>query len=195
MRFAAGVLCAVLLPARGPAVDYAALFAKGTPYQDFLDAARARREEWLERSKAASVDAEAVARVRQLSRRRRLLVVAEDWCGDSSNTLPYLNRLAESAPEVLDLRIVDSSAGRPVMEAHKTPDGRAATPTVIVLDEAGAFVGAWVERPSALQKWYIEQQDVLSNADLLDRKYQWYREDRGKSAIREVVDLLTSHVK
>jgi Thioredoxin len=193
MRFVAGVVCAALFQA--PAIDYAVLFDKGAPYREFLDHARARREEWLERSKDAKVEAEAVDRVRQLGSRRRLLVVAEDWCGDSSNTLPYLNKLAESAPDVLDLRIIDSSAGRPVMEAHRTPDSRAATPTVIVLDEAGTLVGAWVERPSVLQKWYLEQQDVLSNADLLDKKYKWYREDQGKSAIREVVDLLTTHAK
>jgi hypothetical protein len=194
MRFGVGVLCAALVPV-APTIDYAAVFDKGVSYQDFLDAARSRRQEWLERSKDAKVEEAAVARVRQLGSRRRLLVVAEDWCGDSANTLPYLNRLVESAPDVLDLRIVDSSAGRPVMEAHRTPDGRAATPTLIVLDEAGAMLGTWIERPSVLQKWYIEQQDVLSNADLLDKKYTWYREDQGKSAIREVVDVLTTPAK
>ena len=190
MRFGVGVLCAALLPVAAPAIDYVALFDKGVSYRDFLDAARSRRQEWLDRSKDAKVEADAVTRVRQMSSRRRLLIVAEDWCGDSSNTLPYLNRLAEAAPEVLELRIIDSSAGRPVMEAHRTPDGRAATPTVIVLDEAGGLVGVWVERPAVLQKWYLEQQDLLSNADLLDKKYKWYREDHGKTAIGEMVDLL-----
>ena len=107
--------------------------------------------------------------------------------------IPYLAKLAESAPDVLDLRIVDSSIGRPVMEEHKTPDGRAATPTVVVLDESGALIAAWVERPSALQKWYMERQDVLGRTELLDQKYKWYREDQGRSAIREVVELLTLH--
>jgi thioredoxin family protein len=192
MSFVAGFLCAALsvLTAATP-VDYAALFAKGVSYHDFLDAARSRRDEWLERSKDATVAADAVARVKQLGARRRLLVVAEDWCGDSANTLPYLARLAEAAPDVLDLRIVDSSIGRPVMEEHKTPDGRAATPTVVVLDESGALIAAWVERPSGLQKWYIGQQDVLGRTELLDQKYKWYREDQGRSAIREVVELLT----
>ncbi len=194
MSLAAGFLGAVLVSfSASSTIDYAALFDKGVPYRDFLDAARSRRDEWLERSKDAKVDAEAVTRVQQLGARRRLLIVAEDWCGDSANTLPYVARLAESAPEVLDLRIVDSSAGRPVMEAHRTPDGRAATPTVVLLDETGTFLAAWVERPSALQKWYIEQQDLLSQRDLLDQKYKWYQEDQGKSAIREIVELLTLH--
>ena len=193
MSFAAGLLSAVLISlAASPAIDYAALFDKGVPYRDFLDAARSRRDEWLERTKDATVEAEALTRVQRLGARRRLLVVAEDWCGDSANTLPYLARLVELTPDVLDLRIVDSSAGRPVMEAHKTPDGRAATPTVVVLDEAGAFLAAWVERPSVLQKWYLEKENELGRSDLLDQKYKWYKEDQGKTAIREIVELLAN---
>jgi Thioredoxin len=193
MSFAAGFLGAVLVSlASSPAIDYAALFDKGVPYRDFLDAARSRRDEWLERTKAATVEDEAVTRVQRLGTHRRLLVVAEDWCGDSANTLPYLARLVELAPEVLDLRIVDSSVGRSVMEAHKTPDGRAATPAVVVLDEAGTFVAAWIERPSLLQKWYLEKENELSRTDLLDQKYKWYEEDRGKSTIREIVELLVT---
>jgi hypothetical protein len=193
MSFAAGFLGAVLVSlAASPAIDYAALFDRGVPYRDFLDAARSRRDEWLERTKAATVEDEAVTRVQRLGTHRRLLVVAEDWCGDSANTLPYLARLVELAPEVLDLRIVDSSVGRSVMEAHKTPDGRAATPAVVVLDEAGTFVAAWIERPSLLQKWYLEKENELSRTDLLDQKYKWYEEDRGKSTIREIVELLVT---
>lgn len=189
----AGFLGALLVSLTvSPTVDYAALFDKGVAYRDFLDAARSRRDEWLERTKAATVDDEAVTRVQRLGTRRRLLVVAEDWCGDSANTLPYLARLVELAPDVLDMRIVDSSAGRPVMEAHKTPDGRAATPTMVVLDEAGTFLAAWVERPSVLQKWYLEKENELSRSDLLDQKYKWYKEDRGKSTIREIVELLVT---
>ena len=189
----AGFLGALLVSLTvSPTVDYAALFDKGVAYRDFLDAARSRRDEWLERTKAATVDDEAVTRVQRLGTRRRLLVVAEDWCGDSANTLPYLARLVELAPDVLDMRIVDSSAGRPVMEAHKTPDGRAATPTIVVLDEAGTFLAAWVERPSVLQKWYLEKENELSRSDLLDQKYKWYKEDRGKSTIREIVELLVT---
>jgi hypothetical protein len=175
--------------AAGP-VDYRALFEQGIPFQDFLSAARSRRTEWLARYREAKVDPEAVARLREIDGRRRLLVVAEDWCGDSSNTVPYLAKLAEAVPDLLELRVINASVGRPVMEAHKSADGRAATPTVAVLDGDGHLLGAWVERPSALQTWYLEQQDKMSRKELLDRKYKWYEDDHGKSTIHEVVDLL-----
>ncbi len=59
------------------------------------------------------------------------------------------------------------------MEAHRTPDGRAATPTVAVLDEEGRLLGAWVERPSALQAWYLEQQEKIAIGELTRRKMDW----------------------
>jgi thioredoxin family protein len=191
MSFARGAAVIALSALTTGSVDYSTTFDKGQSFQQFLAAARSRREEWVNRSREATVAVEEVARVRQLPAHRRLLVVAEDWCGDSVNTLPYLAKLAEAAPEALDLRIVDASIGRPIMEEHRTPDGRAATPIVVVLDDTGKSHGAWVERPSALQTWFISQQDALAQAELLARKYQWYEEDQGKSTIREVVDLLS----
>jgi hypothetical protein len=132
-----------------------------------------------------------VTQVQGLAGKRKILVVAEPHCSDSVSTIPYLAKLVEAAPDRLELRIIDSKAGRAVMEAHRTPDGRAATPTVVILGEDGAFVAAWTERPSVLQKWYVEQKPVLSRADLLAQKMTWYADDAGKSTLAEIVRLLT----
>src|SRR3954462_10834015 len=36
---------------------------------------------------------------------RKLLVIAEDWCGDASNTVPIIARFADQAP-TLEVRII-----------------------------------------------------------------------------------------
>src|SRR4051812_48793499 len=36
---------------------------------------------------------------------RKLLVIAEDWCGDASNTVPIIARFAEQVPG-LELRVI-----------------------------------------------------------------------------------------
>ncbi|MEZ4456224.1 MAG: thioredoxin family protein [Gemmatimonadales bacterium] len=98
-------------------------------------------------------DSTAVERLRQLAGRWRLLVVAEDWCSDSVNTLPYVARLADagSLPRDPD-HWPWLGAGRAVMESHPTPDGQATTPTMIVLDEDGREAGCFIERPAALRR-------------------------------------------
>ena len=76
------------------------------------------------------------------------------------------------------------------MERYRTPDGRAATPTLIVLDAADHVVGCWVERPTVLQDLAI----AARAAGTLDRyqqtKQQWYDTDRGVSISTEVAAVI-----
>src|SRR6188472_3571651 len=161
-RAALVLVVAVLAPgarAAGHAqIDYSGLYAKAITFAEFLDNARARRDEWRAHYNDATVSAELITRMRALPGKRRILVVAEDWCSDSANTIPYVARLVDGAPERLELRLIDSARGREVMEAHRTPDGRAATPTIVILGEDGHFLGAWTERPSSTQTWFLEKQ-------------------------------------
>jgi hypothetical protein len=114
-----------------------------------------------------------------------------DSCGDSAHTIPFIAALVDSLPNV-ELRVVEPGAGRWVMEAHRTPDGRAATPTVVLLDEKGDDVGCFVERPLALQAWTVAEKPRLPEQEWLERKYQWYRDDAGRETVREIVALLES---
>jgi hypothetical protein len=174
-----------------PAVLHRELFTAGLPYDTFLDQVGNRVELWRSLSEPGRVPAALVARARAALEGRswRLLVVAEDACSDSASTIPYIARMAQLAGG-LDVRIVDSAAGRPVMEAHPTPDGRAATPTVLLLDERFEEVGCWIERPAALQAWYIEEGASLRSGALADQKAGWYRGDRGRDTMTEIVEML-----
>lgn len=173
-----------------PAPDYEALYAKGLTFTDFLEKARARRDDWRRHYREGVVAPDLVSRMRALREPRRLLVVAEDWCADSVNTVPYVARLADAAPERLALRVINSTAGRPVMDANTTPDGRAATPTIIVLADDGRVIGTWVERPSTAQRWFLEQQKTTMQQPLHERLMTWYDEDAGRTTMAEIAAIL-----
>lgn len=172
------------------APDYQALYARGVTFADFLDKARARREDWRRHYSDAAVTADLVTRMRALRHPRRLLIVAEDWCADSVNTVPYVARLVDAAPDRLALRVINSTAGRPVMDANQTPDGRAATPTIIVMAEDGGVLGSWVERPSTAQRWFLEQQKTMMQQPLHERMLTWYDEDAGRTTMAEIAAIL-----
>ena len=176
------------VPSRAP--DYGDLYARGVTYAAFVEQVRVREAEWRRNTESAAVPEELARRVAALPADRRLLVVAVASCSDSVSTIPYLAKLAAASGGHVDIRIVDGDAGRAVMEAHRTPDGRAATPTIAVLDAGGRLVGAWSERPSALQTWYLEQKPHLSSRELASQKAAWYARDAGRSTIEEVVRLL-----
>ncbi len=174
--------------AAGP--DYQALYNGGITFAEFLERTRARRDEWREHYNDAVVTPDLVTRMRALPDRRLILVVAEDWCSDSVNTVPYVARLVDGAPERLSLRIIDSKVGRPVMKANRAPDGRAATPAIVVLREDGGVLGSWVERPSTAQRWFLEQRKTVKHDPLHERLMHWYAEDAGRTTLAEMAALL-----
>lgn len=171
--------------------ELAALYEGGKTYVEFRDAATKRTEAWNEHHGAAHVPDALRTRVSSLPFRWWFLVVAEDWCGDSANTIPYVAKLVDVVDN-LDLRIIDSEVGRAIMEAHRTPDGRAATPTVLLLTEDFREVGCWVERPAKLQQWVLENEARLDEEELLERKYAWYEADEGQETVAEMVRMIES---
>ncbi len=76
------------------------------------------------------------------------------------------------------------------MESHRTPDGRPATPTVVLLNDEFEEAGCFVERPAVLQSWYLENQGTLGERELYRQKYAWYDRDAGSETLREFVELL-----
>lgn len=173
--------------------DLEVLYQRGKTYVEFRDAATKRRQAWNDNYANAHVPGALLTRVRSIPGVWRLLVVAEDWCSDSANTIPYVAKLAENVTN-LDLRIIDSKKGRPIMKAHRTPDGRAATPTIILLTEGYDEAGCWIERPTTLQGWFLENEPTLDEETLLERKHAWYDEDKGQETLEEIVRMIEGAV-
>lgn len=165
------------------------LFERGQTFADFVDKANARREGWLRLQRDAAVSPELLARARAVGGNWQILVVARDACGDSMNSVPYAARLADSVPG-LALRIVTPSIGEPVQAAHRTLDGRMATPTFILLDAAGNDVGCLVELPAPLRQWNHKHRGTVSDDSLHHYRNTFYTKDAGASLSTELVELL-----
>jgi hypothetical protein len=103
------------------------------------------------------------------------------------NSVPGLARLTTLAPNI-DLRIVNSKTGHSAQEAHRTPDGRTATPTIIVLDEEFHDVGCMVERPLPLRA--LVDAEKKEGRDFHPALRAWYEKNRGEAAAREVIGLI-----
>ena len=166
------------------------LYEGGRPYGGFLSAATQRTELWHGNSdKAKSIDMSLVRRARTVGGTWRFLAVAIDSCSDSVSTIPYLAELVRRV-EGIDLRIVDPTAGRSIMESHRTPDGRPATPTVLLLDEDFDEAGCFIERPPTLQTWILENDETLSGAQIYEQKMEWYADDSGQETVLRFVEML-----
>jgi hypothetical protein len=171
----------------------AAAYAMGITWDAFLSSAWSRRTAWMENWENARIPADVLAQARALPSGFRLLVIAVDSCSDSVNTIPYLAKLVAEVPG-LGMRIISPRAGRRLMAARPTPDGRPATPTVILLNAQWEEVGCWIERPAALQSIAIEAGAGGGTPEFAATKQGWYDADGGASTVREVVALLSNAV-
>lgn len=165
---------------------YATFFHRTRTWPQFLDAVRMQRDLWIRNAAGAHADDSLVERLVRAGSGLTFLVIAEDWCIDSANTVPSIARLADAAR--IPLRILDRSDGQPVMDRHRTPDGRAVTPTVVLLRD-GRDAGAWVERPAPLQRMFRAMAGDDSLRRQFERRQAWYDEDRGRTTLAEIVAL------
>ena len=165
-------------------------WARATTFADFLERAEAHAQLWRDVSARAAVPDAMLARARALEAPRRLLVLLEDWCGDAINTVPYLAALAEAVPG-LELRVLRRDENLPLMDAHLSPTGGRAIPVVIVLDEHWRELGWWGSRPAELQAWVTSPEaQAMEKADRYRVVRTWYARDRGRTTVRELLDLI-----
>lgn len=76
----------------------------------------------------------------------RILVLTEDWCGDSAQFVPMVIRLAQLVPTV-EVRILRRDEHRDLADQYRRKDGYQAIPVFIVLDGELQERGALIERP------------------------------------------------
>ena len=160
---------------------YKALYESGETFASFAEKATSRKEQW-DGNYALKIAPDAlVTRATAAGSGWKLLVVTISSCGDSVNSVPYFASFLDKVPSV-EMRLINPTAGKAVQEAHRTPDGRAATPTVILLDAEFNERGCWVERPANLIAKMKEPN--------FGSRQEWYDVDRGASSLEEIVQMI-----
>jgi len=168
---------------------FADLWDRALTYEQFVKDSREHCELWTGVYRTARVPAWALQEAAALGQRFRLVVLAEDWCGDASNTVPVLARWAEQTPNV-ELRILRRDENPAVMDRYLTGTARS-IPVVIVLSHEMDEIGWWGPRPVALQTWTKEH--LARGADkkaLYPDIRRWYAKDKGETTLREVLAVM-----
>ena len=157
-------------------------------FQEFLESVRDERVLWHEIHARARVPEDILERARRLTGSWRFLALAEDWCADGANTLPFLSRLVDAVPG-LELRVLSREGNPDLMDAHLT-DGARSIPVVMVLDQAYREVGWWGPRPAPLQGYFLRELKPLPQEERFPKLRAWYARDRGRTSLGEILDLI-----
>ena len=165
-------------------LDFRSLWDQALPFDAYLAASTQHRGLWEGLYRTARLPEWALGALPG-GVVRRLLVLAEDWCGDASNTVPVLARLADAVAG-LELRILRRDEHPEVMNRYLT-NGSRSIPIVIALDEGFTELGHWGPRPTELQSWVMANRQTVPKTELYPQVRRWYARDHGESTLREVL--------
>jgi hypothetical protein len=176
-------------PGAGPEAEMESWWEKGIPWSRYLETeVRKHRDLWIGVWERARVPRWAVERLAELEGPLRLLILAEDWCGDASNTVPVLARVAEATPGMPEARILKRDEHPDLMDRYLT-NGSRSIPIAIVLGPAGGEVARWGPRPRELQEHVLREkrEGRLARDDIYRETRRWYARDRGETTVRELL--------
>ncbi len=171
-------------------------YEKGLTYDEYRKTIAKHEGLWTGVYDHQRIPPDAEARLIELPGRRRILVLAEDWCGDAASLVPTIARLADSAPRLVELRVLRRDENLDVMDEHLSHGGRS-IPVAIVFDEDMNKLGWWGPRPGPAQavfrkliREYRAGRLQNKSAEVHKPLLRWYREDRGRHTIDELLTIL-----
>jgi len=122
---------------------------KGITYDEFKAAMTRNQERFAENESRVALDPETVRTFKSLPKPLRVLVLAEDWCGDVIANLPILGKLDKEVP-ALDVRIFYRDQNLDLMERWLNQGKYQSIPVFVFFDENFRELGHWIERPASV---------------------------------------------
>jgi thioredoxin family protein len=126
-----------------------ARFEQGLTYDDYKAQMTRNRERVDENETRVQLSGKDLAAFRALPRSVKVLVLAEDWCGDVIANLPVLGRLAKDSGK-LDVRIFLRDQNDDIMQRYLNKGQFKSIPVFVFFDEDFRELGHWIERPASV---------------------------------------------
>lgn len=145
--------------------------------------------------KKLKISNETVSAIQNIEEELIFLVLMESWCGDGAQTLPVINKIAESSQNI-DLKIVLRDENDDLMQHFLTNGGRAIPKLIILEKESLNVIANWGSRPSIATKMV---NDYKAKNGVLDDEFKkslqvWYNKDKGITTQKDIVSLLNSFI-
>lgn len=117
------------------------------------------------------------------------LVITEHWCGDASQIIPIINKIAADSDGKIKLRFIYRDENEDLMNAHLT-DGRSKSiPILLSFDAEFNLLGSYGPRPTVAQ-------ELVKSLLAKDEAYSiplhtWYAKDKQKSIQKDLQNVLS----
>lgn len=124
-------------------------FDQGMTYDQYKSQMTRNREPFEANERNYSPTAEDLAALRSLPQTVKVLVLAEDWCGDVIANLPILGRLAQETGR-LDLRVFLRDQNLDLIDQYLKDGKFRAIPVFAFFNQDLTEIGRFIERPKTV---------------------------------------------
>lgn len=119
----------------------------------------------------------------------KILIIAEDWCGDCSQAIPVIKKFFEEKNAV---KILYRDENPDLMKLFLT-NGSESVPIVIILDEKSDIISHWGPRTQQgieLLSKFKKDPENFTREIFLSELQEYYESNKGFDIIDEIVSLL-----
>lgn len=118
------------------------------------------------------------------------LVISEHWCGDSSQILPIINKVAASLPDNIELKIVYRDENPDLMNEHLTNNSKS-IPILMQLSNEYKFISQWGPRSKVAQELVMLLKSKSETASTYSEElHLWYAKNKQAEIVKELIDFL-----
>ncbi len=133
-------------------------------------------------------------RVKSTTNNLKLLVITEGWCGDASQILPVVEKLANALN--VSTHYVLRDENMELMEKYKT-NGAASIPIIIGVNDENEEAFRFGPRPQAGMEMlarFKSNPDTYSADDFHEDLQKYYNNNKGEDIVNEILDLIDENI-
>ena len=134
-------------------------------------------------------------RVKETNNNFKFLIITEGWCGDASQIVPVVEKLANALSVETKYVLRDENMG--LMENYKT-NGSISIPIIVAVSEEGEELFTFGPRPAygmELLAQFKNNPDIYSSEEFHVDLQVYYKKNKGEDIVHGVLDLIDENVE
>lgn len=125
-----------------------------------------------------------------LTRPIRVVCLTEFWCGDAAQSVPLIQLLAETSPN-LQIRYLFRDENTELMDRYLTNGGRGIPKYLLFDADTGNELAHWGPRPAVAQQLMLDMKArQLPKEEIMETLVRWYNQDKTRHLQTEWKTLL-----
>lgn len=130
--------------------------------------------------------------IKEIDEPQTWLVITEDWCGDSAQNIPYIEKYL-SFNKKINLVLILRDSNLEAIDGYFKEGNPRSIPKILGFDKDGKELFVWGPRPKFAQDLVTQlKAEGYTSEEFNKELHLWYGRNRGKELEKELEQLLLS---